>query len=291
MESQMEKEMFTNSGEVVASERLLYTPSSFAKINLLHIQEIGKLKAKKAHTSTRSHLTSCLCFLVLEGSGQLYYDGKTYELSQGDCVFIDCRQRYNHSTSKDLWTLQWVHFFGPSLTAVYDKYVERGGQPVFHPHKFEEMADIMTELYHIANSTDYIKDMRINEKLSSLITVIMEESWHPENFGVGSKSLEIKEIREYLDVNYTSRISLDELAEQFYINKYYMVRSFKKRFGITINNYILMKRITHAKQMLRFTDKSLEEIGSEAGFGDAQYFCRMFKKVEGITPGEYRKRW
>ncbi|MDE6312860.1 MAG: AraC family transcriptional regulator [Lachnospiraceae bacterium] len=286
-----QQEMFTATKEVVSSDRLLYTPSPFAKTNLMHLQEIGKLKAQIPHKSMRSHLTSYLCFLVLEGSGQLSYHDRNYELKQGDCVFIDCQQKYCHSTSENLWTLQWVHFFGPSLTAIYDKYVERGGQPVFHPHKFKEMADIITEIYALAHSADHIKDMRINEKLASLITVLMEESWHPENFGTEKKRLELKEIREYLDNHYTEKVSLDELAELFFINKYHMVRSFKKTFGSTINNYILVKRITHAKQMLRFSDKSLEEIGSEAGFTDAQYFCRMFKRVEGITPGEYRKRW
>lgn len=289
--SQEENCIYASSDQVVSSKRLLYTPSGFAKSNLLHLQEIGSLEAKKAHTSTRNHLASCLCFLVLKGSGQLYYNGKNYELTQGDCVFIDCSKKYYHSTSEDLWTLQWVHFFGPSITAIYDKYVERGGAPVFSPDKFHEIQQIITELYEIANSIDYIKDMRINEKLSRLLTVLMEESWHPENVPKGQKSLELEKIRQYLDENYTLRISLDELAERFYINKYYMVRSFKKRFGVTINSYILAKRITHAKQMLRFTNESLEKIGSEVGFTDAQYFCRMFKKVEGITPGDYRRSW
>ena len=47
--------------------------------------------------------------------------------------------------------------------------------------------------------------------------------------------------------------------------------------------------ITSAKQMLRFTDKTIEQIGCEVGFSDTNYFTRLFRKIEGITPGEYRK--
>lgn len=53
----------------------------------------------------------------------------------------------------------------------------------------------------------------------------------------------------------------------------------------------IAKRITRAKQLLRFTDMTVDEIGAAVGMGDANYFSRTFRKVEGISPSEYRKRW
>lgn len=61
--------------------------------------------------------------------------------------------------------------------------------------------------------------------------------------------------------------------------------------GTTINSYLIAKRITRAKQMLRFTDKTLEEIAVSVGMNGGNYFSRMFKKIEGISPREYRKQW
>lgn len=55
--------------------------------------------------------------------------------------------------------------------------------------------------------------------------------------------------------------------------------------------YILNLRITKAKQMLRFTDKKLEDIGYQCGLGAPHYFSRIFKQVEGITPSEFREKW
>ena len=49
--------------------------------------------------------------------------------------------------------------------------------------------------------------------------------------------------------------------------------------------------MTKAKQLLRFSDKRMDEISSELGFDDANYFSRLFKKVEGMSPSEYRKKW
>ena len=75
------------------------------------------------------------------------------------------------------------------------------------------------------------------------------------------------------------------------INKFYLSKIFKETYGTTINNYLISKRITRAKQLLHFTDMTVDEIGVAVGMADANYFSRMFRKVEGISPREYRKQW
>ena len=159
----MDQELFNPQSSSVSSSRIIYTPSTFARTSLLHLQEVGSLQAVHPHISQRENLVSFLCFIVLSGEGELSYEGQTYQLHAGDCVFIDCRKAYSHSTSDDLWSLQWCHFYAPSLPAVYEKYKERGGRPVFHPADIKPFTDLLTELYNLASSSDYIRDMRINE--------------------------------------------------------------------------------------------------------------------------------
>lgn len=279
-------------GNSLESNRILYTPSAFAKNYLIHLQEIGELKAQKPHTSMRENLGSYLFFMVLEGSGTLEYEGREFQLSVGDCVFIDCRKSYAHTTTDDLWRLKWIHFYGMNMNNIYDKYSERGGQPCFHTDKLEAFKRVWSEIYDCADSSDYIRDMRIFEKLTSLLTLLMDESWHP---GIkDSESVKIQNlqnIKEYIDIHYNEKITLDSLAEKFFINKFYLTRIFKNQFGVSINSYISQIRITHAKRLLRFTDKTIEEIASECGINDANYFSRMFKKIEGVSPHEFRKAW
>ena len=69
--------------------------------------------------------------------------------------------------------------------------------------------------------------MRINESLSALLTLLMEQSWHPESKTVSRKRLELVEIKNYLDEHYTEKIVLDGLSEKYYINKYYLTKIFK----------------------------------------------------------------
>ena len=288
----MDQYFSNNTQSIVTSNRVLYTPSSFAKSSLLHLQEIGELEAKRAHTSSRSDLQSYLFFTVVDGAGSLTYSGKDYSLGAGSCVFIDCHNPYSHTTDPDnLWTLRWVHFYGPQMASIYNKYCERGGRPVFTQDDSAPFFSTWDELMKVAGSADYMRDMKINSSLAELLVLIMAESWHPEDATTAKKKASVADVKEFLDRSYASKITLDGLAEKFYINKYYLTKVFKEQYGQSITNYLLNLRITKAKQLLRFSEKSVEEIGFEVGLGAPHYFSQTFKSVEGVPPSTYRKQW
>lgn len=278
----------------VSSTRIIYTPSAFARSALIHLQETGVLQAVYPHKSERSGLYSCLFFTVLSGAGQLAYDGSVYQLQPGDCVFLECRKKYRHDTgfnSSALWSLQWCHFYGPNMNAIYQKYQERGGKPVFHPKCISDYRNILTELYQIANSDDYVRDMRIHEKLSSLLILLMEDAWDADKRAeTSSDTIDIQKVKEYLDANFKEKITLDDLATRFYISKYYLLELFKERYGVTVNAYLNQLRVTYIKKQLRFTDETVERIAEELHI-EPTYLSRLFKKMEGVSPSKFRKTW
>ena len=138
-------------GKLVHSRRVIYTPSPFARSNLIHLQEVGSLQARQPHTSTRKGLASYLFFWVESGSGVLEYEGAWHELHAGDCVFLACQRPYQHRTGDDLWQLHWVHFYGPNMAAIYKKYQERGGLPCFRAADPGGYAALLDELYALAD--------------------------------------------------------------------------------------------------------------------------------------------
>lgn len=132
----MKQELFDPQAFAESSSRIIYTPSTFARTSLLHLQEAG------------------------------------------------------------------------SFQAVYAKYRERGGKPVFHPKNVIRFTDLFTEIYDLASSSDHIRDMRINEKLAALLTVLMEQSGHSEEGTESGKRLELSSIKAYLDEHYAEKIVL-----------------------------------------------------------------------------------
>lgn len=76
----MDQELFNPQSSSVSSSRIIYTPSTFARTSLLHLQEVGSLQAVHPHVSKRSNLVSFLCFIVLSGEGELKYEGEEFKL-------------------------------------------------------------------------------------------------------------------------------------------------------------------------------------------------------------------
>lgn len=142
-----------------------------------------------------------------------------------------------------------------------------------------------------AASGDYMRDMIINQLLASLLVEIMKESWHPEEKRHASKRASVLEVKEWIDQHYAESLSLDALAARFFINKYYLSKTFKAQFGQTISAYLQTVRITHVKQLLRFTNQTLDEIGEAVGITPARYLSEVFSSVEGVPPSTYRKQW
>jgi YesN/AraC family two-component response regulator len=178
------------------------------------------------------------------------------------------------------------------MKSIYEKYVQHGGKPCFKSQNFIEYNAILDEIYSIASSDMNIRDMKLYERLVSLITMLMSDGFnHDGNELSESSARDIMPVKRYIDEHYSEKITLDFLSEIFYINKYYLTRLFKKQLGCTIVSYLLQVRITHAKQMLKFTDMSMEYISEECGFSDTNYFSRAFKKVEGVSPMQFRKMW
>lgn len=97
------------------------------------------------------------------------------------------------------------------------------------------------------------------------------------------------EIQQYIDKNFKKNITLNFLSSKFFISKYYLSHTFKHVTGFTIKQYILLKRIAHAKDRLYHTDDDITTIALSSGFNSQSNFIRLFKKKESITPLKFRK--
>lgn len=98
-----------------------------------------------------------------------------------------------------------------------------------------------------------------------------------------------KRVMEYVDNNFLTLESLEQVAEVFGYNYAYLSRMFKKVAGIPMNKYITEKKIELSKKIIRERpEMMLEEVCQLCGYNDYRYFCRVFKSQTGITPSQYR---
>ena len=99
----------------------------------------------------------------------------------------------------------------------------------------------------------------------------------------------VHEVALYLQTHIHESVSLEELAQRFFMSRSYLTRSFRNVTGFSVVEYMTYIRIQKAQQLLRESDRSITEIADLCGFGNITYFEKVFKTTTGHTPVQYRK--
>lgn len=96
-------------------------------------------------------------------------------------------------------------------------------------------------------------------------------------------------LHQYIAVHLSEDLSVNALAEKVYLNPVYLSRAYKQATGEKLSEYILVRRLERAKQLLQQPEKKISEIGYLIGLDSAAHFSRVFKKYTGLSPQEYRE--
>ena len=96
-------------------------------------------------------------------------------------------------------------------------------------------------------------------------------------------------VRRYIDLHFKEALTLEQLAEEGHMNKFYLSHAFKREYGVSPINYMISKRIEESKYLLAETDLSLSQIAQLLGFSSLSYFSQVFHRTQSISPKEYRQ--
>lgn len=97
-------------------------------------------------------------------------------------------------------------------------------------------------------------------------------------------------ILPYIDENLATQLSVKDIAEHVSLNPQYMMRLFKKKTGKSVLAYVTDRRMELARELLLKTDWSIETITEKCGYISSAHFASLFKRLEGMAPGQYRKK-
>lgn len=140
---------------------------------------------------------------------------------------------------------------------------------------FEQIKQLLNQPLQARNLNDAVYVQKAIEK-------IRQERDH-ETFTM------IDSVTAYIQKNYNKELTLEEAADYVHLNPYYFSKIFKQQTGETFIDYLTQIRIGHAKKWMEQKDLSLKEICYLVGYNDPNYLSRVFKKVVGLTPSEYRQ--
>lgn len=95
-------------------------------------------------------------------------------------------------------------------------------------------------------------------------------------------------VKRYIDLHFKEPMTLDQLAEDAHMDKYYLSHVFKREYGTSPINYMITKRLEESKYLLAETDLSMSQIAQLLGFSSLSYFSQVFRRTQDVTPMEYR---
>lgn len=270
--------------------QVICTPSPSAKSAFFYMQEAGCIKNGDTAPIQRQDLSTFLIAAVVSGTGELTVGEDTFQLVKGDCFFVDCRCPHNYkSLDIDPWELLWIHFNGAASQQYYRLFISRSGN-VFRPEYFDKVVSAVNDIMDINEQNAPHAEVLTSKYITDLLTYALTSDKSHQQYDSALKQ-KLGAVHSYISSHFTEDISLEKLSARFYISKYYLTREYKRIYGKTIFQHIITARINHGKNLLRFSDRSVEEIAHLCGFNDQSYFARQFKKTESITCFAYRKLW
>ena len=162
----------------------------------------------------------------------------------------------------------------------------------------KNIPEIQNEFATICSEMSLAKDYSMLTIKHSLINILINVYRHIKSANqmvAGSKLNTkydnlVKEIVSYINDNFNRNIDLKALSIKYFINEKHLNRIFKTVLGYTIHHYILKIRIENSKRILEITDSTITDVAFEVGYYDCAHFSKTFKRWEGITPFEYRKK-
>lgn len=272
------------------SIRLIETASQTAKNNYLYIQEAGYFETRYPYFTERENLNSFLLVYTISGKGRLLYEDNEYILTKGNVFLIHCvNNHYYESSKEEPWDILWIHFNGSYAFGYYEEMHKNA----FNIVTFEESFFIESTLRRIL-SLHQRKDIHRELITSNLIVTILTELIllnTPKDYFDNFTPYYVKETKNKLNKEFTKNITLDALASEFNISKFHLAKVFKKHTGTTINEYLIDQRISHSKELLKYSDLPVSEIAYSCGINNISHFINLFKVREGITPLVFRKEW
>ncbi len=235
------------------------------------------------------HTHSCTeLFFITGGHGMFHVEGKSFPIAVNDVVVVNANVPHTElsqessplsyivlgvdhmETMEEFSGCTMIHLTGqqPQLLVCLDLLLQEAREQA------EGWEDVCQNLLEI-----FLRRL-VRRKDLSLAT--------PSSASKSNRECEL--VRRYIDNHFKENLRLDDLAALAHINKYYLSHTFQREFGISPISYLISRRIQESRYLLSDTDHTLSQIAHILGFSSLSYFSQSFRRLEGISPMEYRRQ-
>jgi AraC-like DNA-binding protein/mannose-6-phosphate isomerase-like protein (cupin superfamily) len=289
---------------------VLYDRSRFMNNNV----NMNELKEKSHHgtkefpiqvyhpTGLMAHYhwhEECEFIYINAGSACIRIGVDSFDLNEGDCVYVKPNELHSISTEDTKEFDFYAVVFHPSFILfemdvcsrfLSTKYVIQNC--FYHNDAGCAINDTIKLLCETFESKSFAYELKIKALLYTVFTHIFERGcFHTADYHKENKATDkLEKVIKYIHTNFASPIKVEELAEVSGYSVSHFTHYFKELTGKTPVEYINLRRIYYACELLKKTDLSILEVSLDCGFEHVGYFIKTFKKYTDFTPYKYRQK-
>ncbi|SFT04051.1 AraC-type DNA-binding protein [Paenibacillus sp. BC26] len=225
-------------------------------------------------------------WFIIEGEGELMQSGRLYRTKPGQLLLLPPgKQSFNTGSAPN--AVYWCNF----RASIGDMEIfDLLKLPIIvEPKEQVHLRALFERLIDVYRSSMITRELRIRAALFDIMAIYLEYG------GISEESLQqveplekIDRVLDYIEHNLSEQIGVDDLARLAYLHPNYFIGYFKNIVGYAPTQYVNMRRVERAKQLLEKPDCNISEVAQQVGMQN-HYLSRMFKQYTGVTPSRYRQ--
>lgn len=249
----------------------------------------GKETCKPRHSygpAVRDHF---LIHYIIDGEGSYYVDGKTYKLTKNQAfVIFPNVLTYYEADESTPWYYNWVGFSGFKAENYLKQANISRNNPIFTYKRGDLIEKYVDEMIQYQTPTEE-NELKLHGLLFLYLSELVGNADKHTISENSQKDIYIKKCIEYIEKNFSHNISVTNLAEYIGLNRSYLSSIFKSYLNMSPQEFLIKYRMDKATEFMSTPSLSISEISRSVGYEDPLAFSKIFKKIKGSSPKEYRE--
>ncbi|MEI7420905.1 MAG: AraC family transcriptional regulator [Prolixibacteraceae bacterium] len=258
----------------------------------LYLTDIGYYPHARNHFRERpAGCAQSILIYCVDGKGKIRLNNGNHEVQADEYLIIPAGTPHSyHSDMKNPWSIYWIHFTGKKSAA----FVRHAGIPMqVERNKFSRTNERLSLFNDIFRNLDRGFGIEILEYVNQILGFLLASFTHLHQFQELRKADENDHVAlsiNFMLENLDKKLRLNEIAEAAELSISHYSKLFQTRTGHSPIDYFTQLKVQRACRLLDNSGWMIADVARESGFDDQFYFSRVFRKVMGLSPAEYRKR-
>lgn len=292
------KEGFKGERSLAMPEMVLKMAQEDPVLQTLHVTDIGYYPHATYHYRNRqTPIDQYVLIYCVKGSGKYQVEGKQYQVKANQYFILPANKAHAYASNKeDPWTIYWIHFRGTLASYYGEDALEPTTVSASLNSRIADRNNIFEDIFLTLLDGYTIENLRYTASLlhfylgSLRYLPIYRRCHKSEEKNTDENCTLVNAILKFMEENIERQLTLKDIANYTGYSASHLSSLFSNSTGHSLMNYFNMLKVKKACELLDTTNLKITQVSCMVGIEDSLYFSRLFRKIIGISPKQYREK-